>query len=67
MLGVEPLTAGCDEMVVHPRPGGLQYAEGTVPTIKGPVHVRFDRLADGTYDVKADAPGGVKLHIINPK
>ena len=67
VLGVEPLTAGCDEMVVHPRPGGLQYAEGTVPTIKGPVHVRFDRLADGTYDVKADAPGGVKLHIINPK
>ena len=65
VLGVEPLTVGCDEIIVHPRPGGLQYAEGTVPTIKGPVHVRFDRREDGTYDIKADAPGGVKMHIIN--
>ena len=64
VLGVEPLSAGCDEMIVHPRPGGLEYAEGTVPTIKGPVHVRFDRRDDGTYDVRADAPGGVRLHII---
>ena len=64
VLGVEPLTPGCDEVTVHPHPGTLQYAEGTVPTIKGPVHVRFDRNPDGTLDIKADAPGGVRLHVV---
>lgn len=66
VLGVEPLAPGCDEIVIHPRPGGLQYAEGVVPTIKGPVHVRLDRKPDGRYDVKATVPGGVKALIIQP-
>lgn len=43
VLGVEPLTPGWKRICVHPRPSGLSYARGTVPSPNGPVLVDWKR------------------------
>lgn len=43
VLGVEPLTPGWKRISVHPRPSGLSYARGTVPSPNGPVLVDWKR------------------------
>lgn len=42
ILGVQPLRPGWEEILVKPHPGGLAWAEGVVPTPRGPVHVRWE-------------------------
>ena len=39
VLGVEPAKPGYEEYVVAPDLGGLEWAEGVVPTPKGPISV----------------------------
>lgn len=61
VLGIEALDAGCAMVRVKPFLGDLSWAEGALPTPKGPVKVRVDKKPDGTLDVKIDAPAGVKI------
>lgn len=61
VLGVEPLSPGCDVIRVNPQLGSLEFAEGTVPTVKGPVHVRAVRRPSGKTDVTVSAPAGVTV------
>jgi hypothetical protein len=42
VLGVRPAAPGFAKAVIAPQPGALAQIEGTVPTIRGPVHVRFE-------------------------
>ncbi len=41
VLGVAPASAGFASWVVQPQPGSLAWAEGVVPTPKGPITVRW--------------------------
>ena len=61
VLGVEPLSPGCDTILVRPHLGTLQFAEGTVPTIKGPVHVHAEKSSAGTVSFTVSAPPGVTV------
>ena len=47
-LGVEPLSPGWDRILVKPQTGSTRHAEGTVPTIKGPVRITVDNDASGS-------------------
>ncbi|MDR1282745.1 MAG: alpha-L-rhamnosidase [Opitutaceae bacterium] len=47
VLGVRPLEPGYGRILVAPQLGTLTMAEGTVPTIRGPVRVRAWRDAEG--------------------
>ena len=47
-LGVEPLSPGWDRILVKPQTGFTRHAEGTVPTIKGPVRITVDNDASGS-------------------
>ncbi len=42
-LGVTFTKPGGREIKVRPHPGPLRQAEGVVPTIHGPVHMRWER------------------------
>jgi hypothetical protein len=55
LLGVRPTAPGLATVSVHPNLGGLQWAEGTLRTPHGPLHVRAD--AKGVHKV---LPHGVK-------
>lgn len=43
VLGVRVVAPGAARLEITPQPGPLTWMEGTVPTIRGDVHVRYDR------------------------
>lgn len=43
ILGVRPAAPGAAQLHIEPRPGLLRAMSGTVPTIRGPVTVSYDR------------------------
>lgn len=64
LLGVTVTAPGAAEVEVRPQPGPLKWAEGRVPTIRGPVGVRSDRR-DG-YRLDVDLPANVRGRIVVP-
>ncbi len=46
VLGIRPLSPGFRSVLVAPDPGGLAWAEGTLPTPQGDVFVHWDASAD---------------------
>jgi len=59
VLGVKPLEPGCKRVRIAPQLGNLKWAEGKYPTPLGPIHVRHERMPDGTISSKIDAPRGI--------
>jgi alpha-L-rhamnosidase len=59
VFGLEPLEPGFGKILIRPRPGPLGSARIVSPTIRGSVHVKFDRgFADGRSG--DNGPGGDK-------
>jgi alpha-L-rhamnosidase len=54
VLGVQVVEPGAARLEITPQPGPLRRMEGTVPTIRGDVHVRCDREA-GRLEVRIPA------------
>ena len=42
VLGVQPAAPGFERVSLQPQLGGLAWAEGTVPTPQGDIHVRWE-------------------------
>ncbi|MBE1488428.1 family 78 glycoside hydrolase catalytic domain [Plantactinospora soyae] len=51
VAGVRPLAPGAREMLIAPQPGPLSWLRATVPTVRGPVRVHFDRRRGGHLSV----------------
>jgi alpha-L-rhamnosidase len=60
VLGVQPAEPGYASIRVSPTPGYLSWAKGEVVTPKGIVKVGWEKIEDGTIDLKVEAPEGVK-------
>ena len=59
VLGVRPLAAGYGQILIQPELGNvLSYAEGTVPTIRGPVSVDAN-VEPGMFQLVVNIPGNV--------
>ena len=61
VLGVRPLEPGCSTIEVKPNLGFLTFAEGTVPTPKGPVTVKVSKEPSGKLRCEVKAPKGIKV------
>ncbi|MEI6653129.1 MAG: family 78 glycoside hydrolase catalytic domain [Verrucomicrobiota bacterium] len=63
VLGVQPAEPGFASVVVEPKLGDLQWAEGVVPTPKGLIHLRWERgsALTGSVTLPAGMTGEVKL------
>ncbi len=61
VLGLKPLEPGCGKVEIHPQTGSLEWVEGTIPTIRGPVFIRVEGKK-----VKAVLPGNMTASIIPP-
>jgi alpha-L-rhamnosidase len=59
LLGVSVTSPGAASVRVRPPFAGLDWAEGTVPTERGPVAVRWRRRPERRVEV--DAPAGVRV------
>jgi len=66
VLGIEPLKPGFAEILIQPRPGSLNWAEGYVPTRAGRVAVRLDQDAKA-FRLKVEIPAGAAARIGVPK
>ena len=66
VLGIEPLEPGFAKVLVQPRPGSLAWAEGRVPTRRGPVAVRFEQDAR-SFKLKLEVPQGTTARVGLPK
>ena len=64
ILGIEQCAGSIGYSRVRIKPAdikGLDRASGSITTPKGVISVSYERRADGTLDVKVDAPSGVKI------
>ena len=56
VLGVKPIEAGYTKFVVDPKPSGLDFAKGSIPTPYGRIYVEWKKNEDGTLEISCDAP-----------
>jgi hypothetical protein len=67
VLGVRPLEPGFGKILIHPQPGTLAFASGTVPTFRGPVRVAWTKKSGNTCRLDVDIPAGVTARVGVPK
>lgn len=65
ILGVQPLKPGFEEVLISPHPGGLEWARGRAPTIRGAVWVEFSNKGD-CFELEVEIPANVKARIEVP-
>ena len=64
-MGIRPREAGFGSILIQPQPGGLQHAELRLPTIRGPVHARFE--CDGAnFTLDVELPANMHARVILP-
>jgi len=61
ILGVYPLTAGMDVLMIDPHLGDLEWAEGTFPTPYGPVTIKIKKSGRTGLSTVVTAPRKVKI------
>jgi hypothetical protein len=65
VLGVRPLQPGYKRWLVDPQPGNLRWAQGQVPTPRGPIVARWQR-GDGWFRLTVAAPGATAGDVVVP-
>jgi hypothetical protein len=67
IVGVQPTSGGFATFDVRPVTGGLAFAEGAVPTVKGLITVRWKRGAEDRFTLSITVPANTKASIYIPK
>ena len=67
ILGIQPTSGGFATFDVRPETGGLTFAEGTVPTVKGLITTRWEKAADGKFLLTVKVPANTHASIYIPK
>jgi hypothetical protein len=60
VLGIQPVKAGYTEFTVTPKPSGLDFAKGSVPTPYGRIYVEWKKKDDGELEIICNAPENCK-------
>jgi hypothetical protein len=66
ILGVQPLAPGFSRVLIAPHPGDLTQAEGTVPTIRGPVHIKYANTPGASFDLTFTLPANMVARVLLP-
>jgi alpha-L-rhamnosidase len=67
ICGIQPTSGGFATFDVRPETGGLTFAEGTVPTVKGLITTRWEKKADGRFSLSVTVPPNTRATIYIPK
>ena len=67
ILGIQPTSGGFATFDVRPDTGGLTYAEGLVPTVKGFISTRWAKDADDRFTLSVHVPANSRATIYIPK
>jgi alpha-L-rhamnosidase len=67
ILGIQPTSGGFATFDVRPETGGLTFAEGAVPTLKGTISIRWEKSANGKFLLSVHVPANTRATIHIPK
>jgi hypothetical protein len=67
ICGIQPTSGGFATFDVRPETGGLTFAEGTVPTVKGAITTRWEKKSGGQFDLSVTVPANTRATIHIPK
>src|SRR5690242_14450717 len=67
ILGIQPTSGGFATFDVRPETGGLTFAEGAVPTVKGLITTRWEKKGDGRFTLSVHVPANTHAAIYIPK
>jgi hypothetical protein len=67
ICGIQPTSGGFATFDVRPETGGLTFAEGTVPTVKGLITTRWQKSANGQFSLSVSVPANTRASIYIPK
>ena len=65
LMGVEPLTPGFGTVRIKPQLGSLEWAEATVPTIRGNVRIAVKNKSE-EYSLKVSIPANMDAEVYLP-
>ena len=65
--GIQPTSGGFATFDVRPETGGLTFAEGTVPTVKGLITTRWEKSGDGRFSLSVHVPADTRAAVYIPK
>lgn len=66
LMGIRPLKPGFSKILIQPRPGTLECADMTMPTIRGPIKVRFENNQPLSFVLKVEIPANTEARIALP-
>ncbi|HEY1791146.1 MAG TPA: family 78 glycoside hydrolase catalytic domain [Verrucomicrobiae bacterium] len=66
ICGVQPTSGGFATFDVCPKTGGLTYAEGTVPTVKGLIITRWEKDDDQNFSLGIKVPANTRASVYIP-
>jgi alpha-L-rhamnosidase len=67
ICGIQPTSGGFATFDVRPETGGLTFAEGAVPTVKGLITTRWEKGADGRFSLSVKVPANTRASVFIPK
>jgi hypothetical protein len=67
IIGIQPTSGGFATFDIRPVTGGLAFAEGAVPTVKGLIAVRWEIDPKGRFGLSAEVPANTKASVYVPK
>jgi len=67
ICGIQPTSGGFATFDVRPETGGLTFAEGAVPTVKGLIVTRWEKSAGGRFSLSVKVPANTCASIYVPK
>jgi len=67
VLGIQPTSGGFATFDVRPETGGLAFAEGAVPTVKGTITTRWEKNAEDQFLLSVHVPANTRATIFIPK
>lgn len=63
LLGIRPLEPGFAKVLIQPQPGSLEQVSGTMPTIRGPVHVSLKNQKTQPFELRIDIPANMTARV----
>jgi alpha-L-rhamnosidase len=67
ICGIQPTSGGFATFDIRPETGGLTFAEGAVPTVKGTITTRWEKSAEGKFSLSVHVPTNTRATIYIPK
>ena len=67
ICGIQPTSGGFATFDLRPETGGLTFAEGKVPTVKGLITTRWEKNADGRFSLSINVPPNTHARVFIPK